>query len=188
MTDRIPIFPTVVVVAAVITMAWLGFWQLGRADEKAELLARYDAAIAAGDEARFPVAGDGKDVWFRRATLDCGEVVKVETVAGTAHSGQKGWAQRYTCAIDGGTALIDLGFSRVIEAPAWNGGEVSGVIAPGPRLVADPPQADLKPLVRPDPSDLPNNHLAYAGQWFLFALTALLIYAFALRSRLRKKD
>ena len=32
---------------------------------------------------------------------------------------------------------------------------------------------------------MPNNHLAYAVQWFLFALTALVIYAIALRKRLK---
>ena len=43
-------------------------------------------------------------------------------------------------------------------------------------LIAQPP-----PL--PDPAALPNNHLAYAGQWFFFALTALMIYVVALRRR-----
>ena len=57
------------------------------------------------------------------------------------------------------------------------------MIAPGPRLVADPPVAGLQPMARPDPGDLPNNHLTYAGQWFFFALTALIIYVLALRRR-----
>ena len=57
------------------------------------------------------------------------------------------------------------------------------VIAPGPRLVADPPRAGLLPLQRPDPAELPNNHIAYAWQWFFFALTALVIYALAVRKR-----
>ena len=58
------------------------------------------------------------------------------------------------------------------------------MIAPGPRLVAsEPPVAGLEPLARPDPSGIPNNHLAYAGQWFFFALTALVIYWLALRRR-----
>ncbi|HBM05474.1 MAG TPA: threonine synthase, partial [Erythrobacter sp.] len=43
--------------------------------------------------------------------------------------------------------------------------------------------AGLAPLAPPDPRDLPNNHLAYAGQWFFFALTALIIYILALRRR-----
>ena len=63
---------------------------------------------------------------------------------------------------------------------------VAGIIAPageGIRLIADPPQAGLEPLAMPDPADLPDNHLAYAGQWFFFALTALVIYVLALRRR-----
>ncbi|HNJ47416.1 MAG TPA: SURF1 family protein, partial [Novosphingobium sp.] len=32
--------------------------------------------------------------------------------------------------------------------------------------------------------DIPNNHLSYAVQWFLFAATALVIYGLALRKRL----
>jgi surfeit locus 1 family protein len=47
------------------------------------------------------------------------------------------------------------------------------------------PVAELAPLAPPDPADIPNNHLAYAGQWFFFALTALVIYVLALRRRWR---
>ena len=68
--------------------------------------------------------------------------------------------------------------------PVWSGGAVTGVIAPGPRLVADPPLAGLQANARPDPSDLPNNHLSYAVQWFLFAGVALVIYVLAVRKRL----
>ncbi|QFT77263.1 SURF1 family cytochrome oxidase biogenesis protein [Erythrobacter sp. THAF29] len=186
---RIPIIPTVLVLAAVATMLALGIWQLGRAEEKADLLARYEAAAAADADAEFPLEGDGREVWFRPSTIDCREVIGIETVAGTAESGQKGWAQRANCSVGrDAEVLVDLGFSREIEPPKWEGGDVTGVIAPGPRLVANPPVAGLQPLAKPDPSDLPNNHLAYAGQWFFFALTALLIYGFALRSRMKKRD
>ena len=81
-------------------------------------------------------------------------------------------------------ADVILGWSRDPKAPAWRGGEVMGVIAPGPRLVADPPLAGLAANARPDPSDIPNNHLSYAVQWFLFAATALVIYVLAVRKRL----
>lgn len=185
---RIPIIPTIIVAAAAAVMVALGFWQLGRAEEKAELLARYEAAESANADAAFPLDGEGKDVWFRRSGVICREVLRLETVAGTSASGQKGWAQRATCALNEDAAiLVDLGFSRRLAPPKWDGGEVSGIIAPGPRLVADPPLAGLQPLAQPDPADLPNNHLAYAGQWFFFALTALLIYGFALRSRWSKR-
>ncbi len=67
--------------------------------------------------------------------------------------------------------------------------EISDSLAQGDtvKLVADEGQGGLEPLARPDPANLPNNHLAYAGQWFFFALTALVIYVLALRARLRKQ-
>jgi surfeit locus 1 family protein len=70
----------------------------------------------------------------------------------------------------------------------WDGGELGGVIAPGGRLVADQPLPGLEASARPDPRDVPNNHWSYAVQWFLFALTALVIYTLALRKRLAAKD
>jgi cytochrome oxidase assembly protein ShyY1 len=33
---------------------------------------------------------------------------------------------------------------------------------------------------------MPNNHLAYAVQWFLFAAIALIIYIIAVRRRLQR--
>jgi surfeit locus 1 family protein len=182
MSARVPIIPTAIVLAAVATMVALGVWQLGRMGEKAELLARYEAAAGEAGEAAFPRAGDGAEVWFRRSRLMCAAPVRIEAVAGTSARGAKGWVQRATCA---GGAIVDIGFTRNLAAPAWPGGAVTGVIAPGPRLVADPPLAGLEAMARPDPSDLPNNHLAYAVQWFVFAITALVIYVLALRRRSR---
>ncbi|MDB5686282.1 MAG: surfeit locus 1 family protein, partial [Rhizorhabdus sp.] len=43
----------------------------------------------------------------------------------------------------------------------------------------------LEPSVPPSIADIPNNHRGYAVQWFIFALTAAIIYAIALRRRLR---
>ena len=180
MTRRWPLIPTLFVLAAVATMSGLGVWHLGRMDEKAQLLARYEAAAGDTSEAAFPQAGAGADVWFRRSRLECPAPVRIEPVAGTSARGQKGWVQRATCAND---TLVDIGFTRDLTTPDWTGGEVTGVIAPGPRLVADPPVAGLEAMARPDPSDLPNNHLAYAGQWFFFAITAFIIYVLALRRR-----
>jgi len=182
MTRRIPIIPTIIVLAAAAAMIALGVWQLGRMGEKADLLARYEAAANASAEVAFPLTGDGADTWFRRSRLTCDGVGKIEPVAGTSGKGQKGWVLRATCASG---AIVDLGYARDIAAPDWTGGGVTGVIAPGPRLVADPPQAGLQAMAKPDPGDLPNNHLAYAGQWFFFALTALVIYVLALKRRRR---
>lgn len=188
MISRIPMIPTLFVLAAVVTMVWLGFWQLGRMDEKEALLTAYADASQQSKAVEFPVSGDGKNVWFRRSTIECEDVLSIEPVAGTSAQGQKGWAQRASCAVGDASIYVDLGFSRSLESADWQGGEVAGIIAPGPRLVADPAQAGLGPLAKPDPSSLPNNHLAYAGQWFFFALTALLIYGFAVRARLKKNN
>lgn len=186
---RIPIIATIIVVAAAGVMVWLGFWQLARADEKAELIAQARTALANETEVEFPTSGEGRGKWFRRSQVVCRDVVNIDAKAGTSATGAKGWVLRATCAngSSDNTFFVDLGFARTPGIPDWHGGTVTGIIAEGPRLVADPAVADLKLLASPDPKDLPNNHLAYAGQWFFFALTAILIYGFAVRSRLRKR-
>ena len=190
MIRRLPILPTILVVVAAGVMVALGIWQLGRADEKAELLARYAEAGDMQEEVAFPVDGTGEDAWFRRSSVECGRVLSSEPVAGTAANGAKGWAMRVSCRQANGDSavIVDLGFTRELQMPDWDGGKVTGIIGPGPRLVADPAAAGLYPLAKPDPNELPNNHLAYAGQWFFFALTALIIYWFAVRSRIAKRD
>lgn len=189
MIKRLPLIPTIFVAVAAAVMAWLGFWQLGRADEKMQLIAAYSDGSAKAQEVAFPVSGTGEDVWFRRSSVVCANVVSLGAVAGTSITGQKGWAQRAVCDLGtGGSVLVDIGFARNLGAVDWDGGTVAGLIAPGPRLVADPPQAGLQALAEPNPGDLPNNHLAYAGQWFFFAITALVMYWFAVRSRLAKRE
>ena len=48
-----------------------------------------------------------------------------------------------------------------------------------------PHAGGMKQLASPDPRDIPNNHFAYAIQWFLFAGVAAAIYAIALWKRMR---
>jgi surfeit locus 1 family protein len=98
---------------------------------------------------------------------------------------------------------IQIGVAPTADAkPSWGGGKVSGYISHAPSempmivaafshapktlmLIADPPLAGLAANPPADLSSVPNNHLAYAVQWFLFALVAGIIYAIALRRRLR---
>ena len=54
-----------------------------------------------------------------------------------------------------------------------------------PMLVAETPAPGLEASAPPSPDEVPNNHLAYAVQWFLFAGIAALIYGIALRRRMR---
>ena len=190
MIRKVPIVSALVVLIAAAIMIALGVWQLGRADEKAALLASY--ANADGEPGLVVFPADEKSaepLLYRRSSLECASVRKMEQVAGTSAAGARGWTHRATCATKrGGTALVDLGWSAIPIPANWASGAVSGIVAPGPRLVADPALAGLEPLAKPDPRDLPNNHLSYAVQWFLFALTALVIYALALRRRWRERS
>ena len=182
---RVPVVPTAIVAFAIATMIALGFWQLDRKGEKEALIAHAEQALTIPTEIDYPRDPDRReDALYRRTSVTCLSASGATTVAGTSRRGEKGVAQRVSCALaDGGAATIDLGFSRDPAPITWSGGQVRGFIAPGGRIVATDPVAGLEPLALPDPRDLPNNHLAYAGQWFFFALTALVIYILALRRR-----
>jgi surfeit locus 1 family protein len=182
------VIPTVLVLAAEGVMVALGFWQLDRMGEKAALLARYEAAGHSAAEVAWPHGAEAtQQALYRRARILCARVIGRSGIAGRNAAGEVGVAQSVKCVLpDGSQALVVLGWSRDPLQPGdWNGGEVRGVVAPGPRLVADPPLGGLEANARPDPSETPNNHLAYAGQWFFFAASAVVVYGFALRRRQR---
>lgn len=188
MTKRIPIIPTVIVAGAIAVMIGLGLWQLDRKGEKEDLIARAEAAAAMSQEVAYPADPQAREaLLYRRTSVTCASVTGMTSTAGRSARGQNGVAQRAICTLaDGGEATIDIGFTRDPTPVAWEGGPVTGTIAPGGRIVALDPVGGLEPLAQPDPASLPNNHLAYAGQWFFFALTALLIYILALRRRATK--
>ena len=184
MTTRIPILPTILVAGAIAVMIALGFWQLSRMGEKEALIAQAEQNLRMSSEAPYPLDAAGMDeVLYRRTTIDCAEVLSITPRAGTSERGAKGWAQRASCKLGGSDAVVDvdIGWSLRPDPAVWQGGEVRGTIAPGGRVVSANGLAGLEPLAGPDPRALPNNHLAYAGQWFFFALTALAIYILALR-------
>lgn len=188
MDRRLPVVPTIVVLLAVGAMVALGVWQLQRLQWKENLLARYHSAQAMSAEVPWPAAEAAHEAaLYRHSTVRCASVSGIDETAGQSASGQGGWAHIAHCNLaGGGTADVALGWSQAPVTPQWSGGEVGGTIGPGRngiKLVAAPPQAGLEQLAAPDPNEIPNNHLAYAVQWFLFALTALVIYALALRKK-----
>ena len=190
MIRRLPLFPTLIVAAAVAVMIALGIWQLGRAQEKEALLTRYSAAATMSSAVPWPVTEEERDqALYRHSTIACLEVLGMRETAGRSVQGVPGWAHVARCRVpESGEAEVALGWSQEPQGPAWEGGEVSGFLAPageGVRLVATPAQAGLEQLAKPDPGDLPNNHLSYAVQWFCFALTAMVVYILALRRRQR---
>ena len=182
---RIPLIPTIIVGTAIVVMIALGFWQLDRKGEKEALIVQAEAASAMRAEVEYPRDDSGiEEALYRRTRVVCEKVDGMTSAAGRSLRGQNGVAQRATCTLaGGGSAIIDIGFTRDPTPVDWAGGEIAGIIAPGGRIVAVEPVAGLEQLSPPDPSSLPNNHLAYAGQWFFFALTALIVYVVALRRR-----
>jgi surfeit locus 1 family protein len=188
---KLPLLPTIVVAAAMAAMVALGIWQLRRADEKAALLERYAAAAGQPAVAWPTIPGRGRELLYRRATGFCTEVTGWRAIAGRNRAGEPGQIHIAACrtgGLEGPGMQIDMGWSRDPHAPAWRGGEVSGTIAPDRehqiRLVSDAAAPGLEPSAAPDPADIPNNHLMYAGQWFFFALLAGIIYVIALRRRI----
>ncbi|MDR7102441.1 SURF1 family cytochrome oxidase biogenesis protein [Croceicoccus sp. BE223] len=189
---RIPFVATLIVLCAVATMIGLGVWQLERRQWKEALLVRYADALA--DDAAVTWPTDPRQyasTYFRRSTVTCASDVKLSAMAGRNAAGEAGWVQIAECRNDGGAlAAVQLGWSRDPAPVAFAGGAFAGRIAPygsSVRLVADPPMAGLEANAAPDPREIPNNHLAYAVQWFFFAATALIIYVIALRRRTRDR-
>ena len=193
MIRRLPLVPTLVVLAAVAVMVALGFWQLDRRQQKEAQLARWAMARTQPPTAWPAVPPADDSLLYRRAEGFCLQVTAVSARAGERRDGQPGWRHIARCSTgaEGPGMAVDIGWSRSPETPAkWIGGKVSGIIGRDRDtkilLVADTPAPGLAPSAYPDPANEPNNHLAYAVQWFFFAVTALVIYALALRHRGRR--
>ncbi|MGD9470830.1 MAG: SURF1 family protein [Novosphingobium sp.] len=203
---RMPIVPTLLVLAAVGVMIGLGLWQLDRLRQKEALIARYQAAQAdPGYSFIWPYLPEAA---YTRVQAYCNDPSRWTAVAGRNARGEAGWAHVVRCTIGGyepdippemrspdfvlHSADIVIGWSRAPQPVKWIGGKVSGTVVPtgelGFKIVTDPPLAGLQANAKPDPRDIPNNHLAYAIQWFFFAGTALVIYALALWRRWQGKD
>lgn len=202
---RIPIVPTLIVGLAIAVMIKLGLWQLQRSDEKTALLARY-AVASKLPEMAYPAVGESDGLLFRRAGGTCLEPVSRRVEGGRNARGDTGWRHIVSCrtGVEGPGMTVDIGWSsRFDTEPEWKGGAVNGIIsrqpehrsliargfgkgaAPGLMLVLSRPVDGLEPSAPPSISDVPNNHLAYAVQWFVFAVIAAIIYALALRRRIR---
>jgi len=199
---RLPLVPTIVVGLAIVAMIALGVWQLQRRAEKNAALILY-AANPAKPVMDFPRLPVGDENLFRRATAMCLEVVGWQSQGGRSAKGGSGWRQIAQCrtGAEGPLLLIDMGVSSdPAFKPVWKGGAVTGRITHAPdsrpiianvfdripktlMLVSETAAPGLEPTARPDISSVPNNHLAYAVQWFFFAIVAGVIYLLALHWR-----
>ena len=186
---RVPVVATVLVAAAIAVMIALGVWQLDRARWKDGLVAEHRGAASLPPIA-FPTEPvEGQLPLFRQATGTCVRPGETRAVAGANRAGETGYIRIVDCATAGSAQMpVVIGWSRDPNARfEWNGGVVSGIIAPDRdsriRLVADRSPAGLEPAAPPSVDTIPNNHRSYAVQWFAFAAIALVIFLLALRGR-----
>jgi cytochrome oxidase assembly protein ShyY1 len=187
---NIPIWSSIVVGLAVSIMVALGIWQLQRAEWKGQLLSTYAAAMGKPAIA-WPVVPVAENApYFRRSSVNCLKVANWRSASGRNDKGQAGIIHIAGCVTGGGEgpgAQVVIGWSERPDNPKWTGGNVQGVIAPDSRhvirLVANEPQAGLQKAQPPSLDDIPNNHLAYAVQWFFFAIIAIVIFVIAVRRR-----
>lgn len=197
---RFPLIPTLLVTLAVAAMIGLGLWQL--LDRRPQKLAYLEQLRAnpAKPSIAFPHFSD-EALLFRHASGLCLPPVSIR-LAGAGAAGFRAIAACRTGA-EGSGMIVQLGTTRDPKAEvAWAGGQISGYIAHAPdarslieaafdhtpqrlMLVADTPFADLQRNAPPDIDAVPNNHLAYAVQWFFFAAVAVVIYVLAVRRRRR---
>ena len=199
--SRIPVLSTVIVGAAIAAMIALGCWQLfDRLPQKEAFLAQL-AANPAKPAIAFPAIATDRALLYRRASAFCLQPTGWQIEG----AGRFGWRFIAHCrtGAEGPGFDAEMGISRDPDfKPQWRGGEVSGIIALAPShrslignlfsrkvdrlmIVADVPLAGLQAAPRPTLDSIPNNHLAYGIQWFIFAGIAAVIYALALRRRLR---
>lgn len=186
---QLPIIPTIIVLMAAGIMVSLGIWQWGKIGEQEARLQQYEANAGNPELVPFPLtAADVDRFAYRRSSLNCEALVgEPRVVAGRNANDQTGYVQVATCRLkNGAQADVQLGWARGPYAVSWEGGEVTGSIEPlrtgFAKLIADPPVEGLSASAPPKKKVI--DHMAYAGQWFFFALTALVIYFLAMRKKL----
>jgi cytochrome oxidase assembly protein ShyY1 len=197
MMRRLPIFPTIVVAAAVALLVGLGLWQLQRAKWKEGLLAHY-AAAQKMPPITFPTTPLPSDQLplFRYATGLCLRPVGQRASVGENRQGEPGYVQIVDCATgaEGPGMSVEVGWSKNPNAKVnWRGGLVSGIIVPDRvsrmRLVAATAPPGLEPSKTPDVSTVsavtPAGHRGYAATWLALAVVALAVYAVAVRKHLK---
>jgi surfeit locus 1 family protein len=197
---RIPLLPTLFVLAAAAAMIALGVWQLQRAQWKERLLADYAAAAAMPPLDLDPVLARPPEpmppLAFRRVLVTCSaERIAPDLRAGRSEAGQGGYSYFIPCrpGANGlaGRLRVNAGWSAMPDDTLRL--SMTGIVAG--RLGADEPDRPLTvtsataaPPLAPSAAasleTISNNHLVYAFQWFFFAAAALVIYAIALRRRL----
>lgn len=171
---RLPVVPTLTVVFGVPFLIHLGFWQLDRRVEKRAQLAAFEHPQA--------------------LTVRCDPLEGPhEQRAGLNRHGVNGWAHYGLCRTTGGLIRTNLGWSsdplepRAFGHPLTAAAMLYQVPGAGPELYLTQALPPLQPAQAPSAENIPNNHLAYAIQWFAFATILPVIYAMWLRRWRRER-
>ncbi len=154
--------------------------------------ARYCSEIDRGAQRLQQLTGRKPLPLFRAARGHCLSVAGFRTAAGRNRDDETGFLVIADCRLgaEGPGMAVELGWSKnPAVGREYKGGMVRGIIAPDSvsrmRLVSTTPGPGLVASALPSPDSIPNNHLGYAVQWFLFAAAAALIYVLALKRRER---
>jgi surfeit locus 1 family protein len=204
---RWPVIPTIFVALAVATMVGLGFWQLERKTQNAQLLQQVTAnsgkpAIA------YPALGPvSLQALHRKSAVNCLRVSEWKEDSGADISGKTGTRYLAECVTgaEGPGALVVAGISdRPNQKIGWNGGAVQGIITTEPdrqsmaaklfgksivlrpMLVSNTGLGGLRTAEPPSLEKIErkiSSNGFYALQWFLFATAATIIYILAVRKR-----
>jgi surfeit locus 1 family protein len=201
---RLPVIPTIITAIGILILCGLGKWQLDRRAWKHDLMERLAAAPnlpeVTPEEFRAAMMGDGS-VQYRRASIDChaGPKKPYDLRPGSSARGTSGFYVIVSCrpnnrppdivAVAGWTKRVDAKDQTLTLDHQFTGVVIErpyGDLPGRPRFMLIPDQA-IAPLGRPlqpRAADLPDNHLAYAGQWFGLAIALAAIYGLWLRRRM----
>jgi cytochrome oxidase assembly protein ShyY1 len=201
---RIPLIPTLITMVGVLILCGLSVWQWQRREWKADLIARLEAARTlppvSPSEFRAAMAGD-LSVQYRRAEISCHAGAKrpYDLRPGSSAGGTSGFFVVVSCRPnDQPPDIVAVaGWTRRADAKDMAltlDHELAGVVIENPygdapdrprfMLIPDTAIAPLERPRQPRPADLPDNHLAYAGQWFGLAVALSVIYGLWLRRRM----
>jgi surfeit locus 1 family protein len=203
---RLPFISAAIVFALTAVLVCLGIWQLQRREWKQQLVLAAEVApqLPVLGPADFVAAMTGQmSVQYRRAELICrpGRIKPFDLTGGSSAAGQSGYLVLVSCRPDQSLApdiVAVAGWTRRPDAaalPLTVDTMFKGLIIERPygdapdrpqfMLIPDTAVPPLTPSRLPTATDLPDNHLAYAGQWFGLAGALLVIYALWLRRRTR---
>jgi hypothetical protein len=137
MLKRLPLIPTLLVLAAVAVMVRLGFWQIDRMHQKDAMVAEFTAALespSAEIDLNRDQLIDYPDPYVP-VTVHCTSAGPDRPKSGRNLAGEAGWAHVFACRYTSprgkqAEVRVIAGWSKAPLVANWQGGKVSGIVAP----------------------------------------------------------